>query len=424
MIAEIVSIGDELTSGQRLDTNSQWLSQRLGDMGIRTVYHTTVADDLEANIRIFREAADRADLVISTGGLGPTADDLTRQAVAAAFGKHLVFDQESYDGILALFQKRGREMPESNRVQAEFPAEASIVPNPQGSAPGFWLSIDRGDRPPSELISLPGVPAEMHEMFFQTLEPEILKRLGPQRKIIAHKTIHCFGAGESDIEQKLPDLVRRGRQPTVGITASKATITLRITAEGSNLESCHQKMAGTIQTIYECLGDLIFGEDGVTLEDVVIQSLRERNESLAIADAVTGGVLGQWLSEADPSGLLFLGGTFLRRLTQMDQVLPVNHGPVDATQWSLGMAQRARLQWEANWGLAMLFIESSDDQLPQIEIAVTNGEHASTQRFTFAAHSAIQFPRAGKQALNFLRLQMGATGPRPPSPEDCVRRPL
>lgn len=406
MIAEIVSIGDELTSGQRLDTNSQWLSQKLGDMGIRTVYHTTVADDLEANIRIFREAADRADLVISTGGLGPTADDLTRQAVAEAFGKALVFDQASYDGILELFSKRGREMPESNRVQAEFPADASIVPNPQGSAPGFWLSVERADRPPSELIALPGVPAEMHEMFFQTLEPEILKRLGPQRKIIAHKTIHCFGAGESDIEQRLPDLVRRGRQPTVGITASKATITLRISAEGSSIEACQEAMAPTIRTIYDCLGDLIFGEDGITLEEVVIRKLQERKESIAVADAVTGGVLGQWLSEADPSGLHFLGGTFLRRLTQLAQALPVDHGPEDATQWSLGMAQRARLQWESTWGLSMLLIDSNDASLPQIEIAITNGEQAATQRFTFAAHSAIQLPRAGKQALNFLRLQM------------------
>lgn len=408
MIAEIVAIGDELTSGQRLDTNSQWLSQKLGDMGIRTVYHTTVADDLEANIRIFREAADRADLIISTGGLGPTADDLTRQAVAEAFGKTLVFDQASYDGILELFRKRGREMPESNRVQAEFPADASIVPNPQGSAPGFWLSVGRGDRSPSELIALPGVPAEMHEMFFQTLAPELLKRLGPERKIIAHKTIHCFGAGESDIEQKLPDLVRRGRQPTVGITASKATITLRISAEGSSIESCQEEMAPTIRTIYECLGDLIFGEDGITLEEVVIRKLQERNESVAVADAVTGGVLGQWLSEADPSGLQFLGGTFLRSLTQLEQALPVSHEPEDATQWSLGMAQRARLQWESTWGLAMLLIDSEDAPLPQIEIAVTNGEQSATQRYTFAAHSAIQLPRAGKQALNFLRLQMSS----------------
>ena len=408
MIAEIVAIGDELTSGQRLDTNSQWLSQKLGDMGIRTVYHTTVADDLEANIRIFREAADRADLIISTGGLGPTADDLTRQAVAEAFGKTLVFDQASYDGILELFKKRGREMPESNRVQAEFPADASIVPNPQGSAPGFWLSVGRGDRSPSELIALPGVPAEMHEMFFQTLAPELLKRLGPERKIIAHKTIHCFGAGESDIEQKLPDLVRRGRQPTVGITASKATITLRISAEGSSIESCQEEMAPTIRTIYECLGDLIFGEDGITLEEVVIRKLQERNESVAVADAVTGGVLGQWLSEADPSGLQFLGGTFLRSLTQLEQALPVSHEPEDATQWSLGMAQRARLQWESTWGLAMLLIDSEDAPLPQIEIAVTNGEQSATQRYTFAAHSAIQLPRAGKQALNFLRLQMSS----------------
>ena len=227
MIAEVVAIGDELTSGQRLDTNSQWLSQQLGDLGIQTLYHSTVGDDLDANARVFREAAERADLVISTGGLGPTADDLTRVAIARCFDRPLEFHAEVLETIRELFRRRGREMPERNRVQAEFPQGSTVVDNPQGSAPGFWLTLARPTLGDCHLVALPGVPAEMKEMWHQSLAPRLTQLLGADRQIIAHKTIHCFGAGESDVEQMLPDIVRRGRIPSVGITASRATITLR-----------------------------------------------------------------------------------------------------------------------------------------------------------------------------------------------------
>ncbi|MEC8162614.1 MAG: CinA family nicotinamide mononucleotide deamidase-related protein [Planctomycetota bacterium] len=406
MIAEIISIGDELTSGQRLDTNSQWLSQRLGDMGIRTVFHTTVADDLEANIHVFQQAATRADLIISTGGLGPTADDLTRSAVATAFDKALIFDEDSFTHIIELFRKRGREMPDRNRVQAEFPEGSMIVPNPEGSAPGFWLDVTRTGRGPSHVVALPGVPAEMHQMFFQTLESEIFQRLGGQRRVIVHKTIHCFGAGESDIEQRLPDLVRRGRQPSVGITASKATITLRISAEGPDIEACEEKIAPTAQTIHECLGNLIFGEDGTTLEEVVIDRLTNRGESVAVLDAVTGGILGQWLYAADASGLHFLGGSTVRPSTPSQDAASLSDDSADAPLTAAELAEQTRMQWGANWGLAFAKVNESNSPLPEIEIAATNGDRVATERFTFAAHTAIQLPRAAKQALNFLRLML------------------
>ena len=413
MIAEVVAIGDELTSGQRLDTNSQWLSQQLGDLGIRTLFHSTVGDDLEANLRVFREATSRADLVICTGGLGPTADDLTRQAAAESFDRPLEFNQLEYEKIKELFRRRGREMPERNRVQAEFPQGSSVVANPQGSAPGFWLTMqvidsqaeahDPNPTRPAHFVALPGVPAEMHEMWKETVAPRLQEMLGSQREVIAHKTIHCFGAGESDVEQRLPDLVRRGRTPSVGITASRATITLRVTAKGTDLESCYSSMKPTVDSIYQCLGDLIFGEDGATLEQVVMHRLRDRRETVAVADAVTAGLIGQWLSEADPSGDHFLGGTFLR---SVEQAIQKTEEPSDATSWSLGMAQRARLQWDANWGISLLRVETLEDETPQIEVAVTNGIHDVVERFTFMAHSAILLPRAAKQGINSLRLAL------------------
>src|SRR5207302_649260 len=157
MKSEIISIGSELTTGQNLDTNSQWLSQRLAEMGIAVGWHTTIADDLEDNIAAFRIASQRAQLVIATGGLGPTQDDLTREVLAGVAGVELVFHQESFDRIQQMFASRGRTMPERNRVQALFPAGAEPIPNPRGTAPGIWMALGNGFT-----VAMPGVPSEMY----------------------------------------------------------------------------------------------------------------------------------------------------------------------------------------------------------------------------------------------------------------------
>ena len=158
MNAEVISIGDELTSGQRLDTNSQWLSERLGELGIRVMYHTTVADDLDANVRVFRQAIDRADVIVATGGLGPTADDLTRQALAETIGVELVFDEPSLEHIRRMFAHRKREMPATNRVQAMFPRGSRVIPNPHGTAPGIDLEVPRPGRSATRIFCTAGSP--------------------------------------------------------------------------------------------------------------------------------------------------------------------------------------------------------------------------------------------------------------------------
>ena len=162
--AEVIAIGDELASGQRLDTNSQWLSQRLGEIGIPVGFHSTVADDLASNIEVFRHAIARADVILCTGGLGPTADDLTREAVAAATGTELELDEPSLEHVRGIFARRGREMPERNRIQAMFPAGSRPIHNPEGTAPGIAMEIARADREPCRLFALPGVPAEMFQL--------------------------------------------------------------------------------------------------------------------------------------------------------------------------------------------------------------------------------------------------------------------
>ncbi len=171
MLAEVISIGDELTSGQRLDTNSQWLSTRLGELGVEVRFHTTVADELAANVAVFRAAIERADIVVASGGLGPTADDLTREALAVATGRTLELDAKALEYIVALFARRRRPMPESNRLQAMFPAGSRVIANPTGSAPGIDLDAPRAGKEPCRVFALPGVPAEMRLMWAETVAP-------------------------------------------------------------------------------------------------------------------------------------------------------------------------------------------------------------------------------------------------------------
>ncbi|HEX7380453.1 MAG TPA: CinA family nicotinamide mononucleotide deamidase-related protein [Pirellulales bacterium] len=413
MNAEIISIGDELTSGQRLDTNSQWLSQRLGEMGIAVRYHTTVADDLEANVGAFRLAAGRADIVVATGGLGPTADDLTREALAGMLGVELELNQSELDHIRSLFAHRKREMPERNMVQAMFPAGSRVIANPHGTAPGIDMIVPPPLGRPSRIFALPGVPAEMKEMWQATVAPRLLEQ-GAGGQVIRHRRIKCFGVGESDLEGMLPDLIRRGRVPSVGITVSEATITLRITASGRTPEECLTAMTPTEITIRQCLGALVFGDEEDELPDAIVRLLAERGETLATVEWGTAGLLAHWLGDVIGGGEVFRAGLIVRDGTALNNLLHVGEKVVErhavaGGELAAAMASAAREQTGTDYGLAI-------GPLPPLEPAATepavyyfalaSRDGVVTRSSPFAVHPAIVKPRAGKQALNLLRLQL------------------
>lgn len=410
MHAEVISIGDELTSGQRLDTNSQWLSERLGEIGVRVMYHTTVADDLAANTLVFRQAAERADVVVASGGLGPTADDLTREAVAAAAGVELLLDEEQLAHVKALFARRlRREMPQRNVVQAMFPQGSRPIPNPHGTAPGIDITLPRPSGGGScRVFCLPGVPAELKEMW-PSVESALLAA-GAGRGVIRHRRIKCFGVGESDLEAMLPDIIRRGREPQVGITVSGATITLRITAAGQTPQACLQAMAPTVQTIHDCLGTLVYGEEDDELEHAVLRLLQARGQTLAVVELGTGGLLASWLRSVDEPGDWFRGGIVCSRDREAAAILKsegVQSASAEMSEVVAGLARRGRELFATDLALAVGPFPLVDPQSPspgRLWFAIAASDKVEPHSTAFTGHPEILKTRAAKQALDRLRL--------------------
>ena len=406
MRAEVIAIGDELTSGQRLDTNSQWLSERLTELGVQVAFHTTIGDALNDNIAAFQAAIQRADVVVSTGGLGPTADDLTREAMAADTGAKLVRDATSLAHIRQLFERRGRTMPEHNVVQADFPAGSQPIPNPNGTAPGIAMSVERAGRGDCLLFALPGVPVEMHAMWEATVAPAVATAQ-PEPRVIRHRRIKCFGVGESHLEAMLPDLIRRGREPSVGITVSDATITLRITAAGRDEASCYAAMEPTVATIREALGTLVFGEEDDELEDVVARLLAARRQTVAVAEWATDGLVTQWLATAEESALA--AGVTITDSRQLQQILPAQLPATEIaaheSATASAMAEAVRNAAQANFGLGIAAFPPQRDQADaRVCASLATADRTHRWRFGCSAHPAIVRSRTAKQALNALRL--------------------
>ena len=285
MKAEIIAIGTELVSGQSLDTNSQWLSRALGALGIPVHFHTSIGDDMAENLHAFQIAIDRADLIITSGGLGPTQDDLTREVLAEVAGVKLVEDAGSLLAIETLFAGRNRTMTERNRVQALMPEGAEPLANPIGTAPGIGMKVGR-----SLVACLPGVPKEMKRMFDDQVVP-LLKRSGLATRIIVHRKINLFGKGESDVEAEALDLTARGRIPEVGITASEATISFRIAAEADTEAEALALIQPTADLIHDRFADLIVGEGVEDVADALYRELARTGFTIATDESCTAGWL-------------------------------------------------------------------------------------------------------------------------------------
>ena len=412
MHAEIIAIGTEITSGAKLDTNSQWLSQRLADLGIPTRYHTSVADDLAANVEVFRTAVERADVVLITGGLGPTLDDLTREALADMLGVGLVEDATSLVAIEALFAHRGRPMPASNRVQALFPAGASPLPNPVGTAPGVWCETAPAGRRPCRIAAFPGVPTEMQRMFQEHVEPRLSGEVCIRRAVL-----NCFGLGESQAEELLGDLTRRGGDPEVGITAHDATISLRIIAQGATADECQSKIDAASAAIRAALGDSVYGVDHEEPEHVVVRLLRERGASVATCEAATAGDLVRRLLLVPEGGRVHRGGLVLAERSDVASLLGVaagSEGPLtNAAGRSLAeqLASSARTQFQSDYALAVtpwgsVPVAGGHPPVPTAWVALADAYGSVSAEARQTGNPAIFAPRTAKTVLDLLRRRL------------------
>ena len=295
---EIVSIGSELLLGQIVDTNSAWISQRLAESGANVYYKSCVGDNLDRMTEVLQIALDRADVVITGGGIGPTQDDLTREAVAAVVGVDVVTDPDSLDELRERFQNRGFILTKNNERQAQIPDGATVIRNPNGTAPAF-----RVDTPKGTIISLPGVPFEMKWLITNEIIPYLREKydLG---ETIHYRVLKVADLGESAVDHEIGHLIAESSNPTVGVLARPGQVDVRIAARATNIDAANTLIAPVEAEVRELLGNHIFGTDDDTIETVIGQMLRERNATVAVYEDLSAGAVSDSMRTA--AGELFI----------------------------------------------------------------------------------------------------------------------
>jgi nicotinamide-nucleotide amidase len=309
--------------------------------------------------------------------------------------------------IREMFARRGREMPERNRVQALFPEMSEPIVNPRGTAPGVWMEVPRSGREACQVAAMPGVPSEMKGMFLDSVLPRL--RRPADRAYIRRARINIFGLGESQCEEMLGDLTARGRDPEVGITVHEATITLRIEAHGHSIEQCEYKIDDARRIARERLGEAVFGDEDEELQDIVTRLLRTSSRTLATAEAGTGGLIGSWLSSV-PDAACYSGGLVAPSRRELQRVLP---GVGDASA-ATDLAAACRQQFGTDFGL-VAFVDDTASPEPRAWVALASATAVEVRDFAFTRDPAIRRAWLSKSALNLLRLHLGGN-PGPAGP--------
>ncbi len=411
MIAEIISVGTELLLGQTVDTDSAFLGRALAGLGINLYRKGTVGDNFARTVAMIREARERADLIVLCGGLGPTEDDLTKEAAAEAFDETLVRDEDAERRLRAIFQRRGAPMVESNLKQALVFEHGQGILNPNGTAPGALL-----EKEGKIVVCLPGPPRELAPMVDDWLVPYLSERLGGARQVLRSRVLKTIGIGESAMEEKVRDLLH-GANPTVAPLAHLGESHLRITARAGSVIEAAALIAPCEQALRERLGDDIYGADEEALEAVVIERLRRRGTSVATAEQATGGLLAARLSGVEGSAEAYPGGWVVGAVVAGHELLGVpeasfrEHGMASAAvAEALALAARRALGTE--YGLAVTGVPgpgSGTIEKPAglVFLALARADEVSNRKQQLLGKPGEVRQRAAMLALDWLRRTLG-----------------
>lgn len=412
MKAEILAIGTELVSGQKVDTNSAWLCEGLAGIGIEVPFITVAGDDREELLAALRHALTRADIVVIGGGLGPTQDDLTREIVAEAAGVELRQDARCLAALEAFFARRNRPMPERNLTQTYIPAGGEPLENRTGTAPGLWIEVDG-----RVIACLPGVPSELKIMFAEEVVPRLRGRFN-LGSVIGSRKINIFGKGESEVEAMAMDLTFRGRDPEVGITAHDATISFRIRARGATPEAALIASEPTAAIIRERFGDFIVGEGDIDVAEAATALLLGRGVTLATAESCTGGLLGGAITDQGGISACYLGGVVSYTneakadLLGVDPALIEAHGAV-SPEVAEAMAVGARNRFGADLAISVTGIAGPSGGSPSkpvglVYLGLASAGGVASRKLELGPEQPrpIIRSRTVKHALNWIRLHL------------------
>ncbi len=405
--AEVITIGDEILFGQITDTNTQWLGTELTSIGIRVVRKSSVGDEESAILTVLAEAETRADVVLITGGLGPTKDDITKKTLCRFFDTSLEINDEALAQVTEFFALRGRPLTEINRQQAALPVGSTHLPNRHGTAPGMWF-----ERNGTVFVSLPGVPHEMKGLMLEEVLPRLKNRF--ETPVIFHKNVLTIGIGESVLAEKiapwedaLPPHLRLAYLPSL------SAVRLRLTGTGDERKTVESEVNGRVQTLLPLIQEFVFGFDNDEIGAVIGRMLKEHGSTVALAESCTGGYLANQFTRVPGSSAYFLGGVVSYANAAKQQFLGVEEqtlrefGAV-SEETVRQMAKGARQRFGATFGLATSGIAGPDGGTPDkpvgtIYIAVATPETTHVQLLRLGGSREQNIHLTALNTLNLLR---------------------
>ena len=408
--AEIVAIGSELLLGQIVDTNSTWMAQQLTALGVNLFYKSVVGDNPERMKEVLTRALERADVVITSGGLGPTQDDLTREVVAEVTGRKLILHQPFLEQIMHRFRSRGFIMTPNNKRQAYMPEGAIPVTNPNGTAPSFIVEDPRGS-----VFVLPGVPFELKWLFENQVAPYLRQKFS-LNEIITYRVLKVAELGESRVDDLMGHFIANSKNPTVGVLAHPGQVDIRIAAKAPSKEEAMKLIAPIEAEMRQLIGKHIFAADEETIENTVGRLLREKQKTIAVCEDLTGGMVTDRLQEADRErffeGIIYNGQTSLHRLlSHSRQAHRVDELLRDPQALANELAWAVREQAGSDLGLAVYSLPDLTDQSQNLArgqtfISITDGKGFKTRQYQMAGRGRPDRTRMSFNTLALVRLAL------------------